>query len=175
LAPYPDTPPPQGKADVTLALNVTRNGEFGWVLNGKLKSSRSELPRIHPNRPGNSWTEPADNYTPLLFQPSEIAQLDPKVYFSYPNGSLVDLIFTVTAGNPAAHPPHPMHKHGVKAWHLGSGSGVFPYASIQDAVNAGYSGINVKNPPLRDDFATVSIAYYFYDRTPLTALISVAG
>ncbi|KAF8729383.1 multicopper oxidase family, partial [Rhizoctonia solani] len=136
LAPYPLTPPPQGKADLTLSLNVTRTGEFGWVLNG------------------NTWQQPADDFTPLLFQPSEVASLDPKVYFSYKNGTLVDLIFTVTAGNPAAHPPHPMHKHGVKAWLLGTGTGAFPYTTIQDAVDAGYSGINIKNPPLRDDFPT---------------------
>ncbi|CAE6431505.1 unnamed protein product, partial [Rhizoctonia solani] len=59
-----------------------------------------------------------------------------------------------TAGNPAVHPPHPMHKHGVKAWLLGSGDGAFPYASIQEAANAGYKGINMKNPPYRDDFVT---------------------
>ncbi|KEP48467.1 multicopper oxidase [Rhizoctonia solani 123E] len=136
MAPYPANPPPQGKADLTLALNVTRTGEFGWVLNG------------------NPWSQPADDFTPLLFQPSEIATLDPKVYFSYPNGTLVDIIFTVTAGNPATHPSHPMHKHGVKAWLLGSGTGAFPYATIDAAVSAGYSGINIKNPPLRDDFPT---------------------
>ncbi|KAG9084166.1 hypothetical protein FS749_005431 [Ceratobasidium sp. UAMH 11750] len=136
LAPYPATAPPQGKADLTLAMNVTRTGEFGWVLNG------------------NSWKELPDNYTPLLFQPSEISQLDPKVYMSYPNGTLVDVIFTVTAGNPAIHPPHPMHKHGVKAYFLGSGTGAFPYKTVQDAVNAGYKGINMVNPPLRDDFVT---------------------
>ncbi|KAF8680927.1 multicopper oxidase family [Rhizoctonia solani] len=136
LSPYPDLPPPQGKADVTIPLNVTRTGEFGWVLNGK------------------TWTSPPDNFTPLLFQPSQFASLDGSTYFTYPNGSVVDLIFTVTAGNPAVHPPHPMHKHGVKAWLLGSGDGPFPYASIQDAVNAGYKGINMKNPPFRDDFVT---------------------
>ncbi|CAE7122153.1 unnamed protein product [Rhizoctonia solani] len=136
LSPFPDNPPPQGKADVTIPLNVTRTGEFGWVLNG------------------NSWTSPPDNVTPLLFQPAEVALLDSNLYFSYPNGSLVDLIFTVTAGNPAVHPPHPMHKHGVKAWFLGSGDGQFPYASIKDAVDAGYKGINIKNPPYRDDFVT---------------------
>ncbi|KAG8707063.1 hypothetical protein FRC08_000723 [Ceratobasidium sp. 394] len=136
LAPYPANPPPQGKADVTLAMNVTRTGEFGWVLNG------------------NTWEEVPDNATPLLFQPSEISQLDPKVYMSYPNGSLVDVIFTVTAGNPAIHPPHPMHKHGLKAWFLGSGTGAFPYSTIQAAVDAGYKGINLKNPPYRDDFVT---------------------
>ncbi|CUA73120.1 Laccase-1 [Rhizoctonia solani] len=71
-----------------------------------------------------------------------------------PNGGVVDVIFTTTAGNPAMHPPHPMHKHGVKAWFLGSGEGKFPYASIKDAVDTGYKGINMKNPPLRDDFVT---------------------
>jgi hypothetical protein len=35
LSPYPASPPPQGAADLTLAMNVTRTGEFGWVLNGK--------------------------------------------------------------------------------------------------------------------------------------------
>jgi hypothetical protein len=35
LAPYPANPPPQGKADLTLSLNVTRTSEFGWVLDGK--------------------------------------------------------------------------------------------------------------------------------------------
>jgi FtsP/CotA-like multicopper oxidase with cupredoxin domain len=99
---------------------------------------------------------PPDNFTPLMFQPSQFASLDKNIYFSYKNGSVVDLIFTVTAGNPAMHPPHPMHKHGVKAWFLGSGDGVFPYASIKDAVDAGYKGINMKNPPYRDDFVTVS-------------------
>ncbi|CAE6378605.1 unnamed protein product [Rhizoctonia solani] len=67
LSPFPDNAPPQGKADVTLPLNVTRTSEFGWVLNGE---------------------------------------------------------------------------------------GKFPYASIKDAVDAGYKGINMKNPPLRDDFVT---------------------
>ncbi|QRW02683.1 Multicopper oxidase [Ceratobasidium sp. AG-Ba] len=136
LAPYPNAPPPQGKPDLTLSLNVTRTNEFGWVLNG------------------NTWIPPADNAVPLLFKPSDVATLDPKVYFSYRNGSVVDLLFTVTAGNPALHPPHPLHKHGLKAWHLGSGTGDFPYASISDAVAAGYSGINLRNPPLRDDFVT---------------------
>ncbi|KAG8744969.1 hypothetical protein FRC12_014685 [Ceratobasidium sp. 428] len=136
LSPYPPTPPPQGKADRTLLLNVTRSEEFGWVMNG------------------NKWHELPDNTTPLLLNPSAINSLDPKVYFSHKNGTLIDIIMQVTAGNPAAHPPHPMHKHGVKAWLLGSGTGAFPYKTVQDAVNAGYKGINIVNPPYRDDFVT---------------------
>ncbi|GAB1528494.1 hypothetical protein RhiTH_011688 [Rhizoctonia solani] len=136
LAPFPDLPPPQGNADVTIPLNVTCTGKFGWVLNGKL------------------WVLPLDNFTPLLFQPSQFALLNKYTYFLYKNGLVVDLIFTVTAGNPAMHPPHPMHKHGVKAWLLGLGDSVFLYASIKAAVDAGYKGINMKNPPYRDDFVT---------------------
>ncbi|KAG8726945.1 hypothetical protein FRC10_006608, partial [Ceratobasidium sp. 414] len=136
LSPYPALPPPQGPADRTLNLNVTRIEEFGWVLNG------------------NKWHELPDDTTPLLFNPSVISELDPKVYMSYENGTLVDVIFTVTAGNPAMNPPHPMHKHGVKAWLLGSGTGPFPYPTVQDAVNDGFNGINLQNPPYRDDFVT---------------------
>ncbi|KAG8704056.1 hypothetical protein FRC08_002481 [Ceratobasidium sp. 394] len=136
LAPYPNTPPPQGNASLTLNLDVARTSEFAWALNG------------------NTWTPPPDGFVPLLFQPAQIAALDKKVYFSYKNGSVVDIIFTVTAGNPAIHPPHPLHKHGLKAWHLGAGAGEFPYLSISEAVAAGYPGINMKNPPLRDDFVT---------------------
>ncbi|CEL56414.1 Laccase-1 OS=Emericella nidulans (strain FGSC A4 / ATCC 38163 / CBS 112,46 / NRRL 194 / M139) GN=yA PE=2 SV=3 [Rhizoctonia solani AG-1 IB] len=136
LSPFPATPPPQGNPSLTLNMNITRAGEFGWVLNG------------------NKWSPPPSNAVPLLFQPGQIASLDKKVYFSYRNGSIVDLIFTVTAGNPALHPPHPIHKHGVKAWHLGSGIGEFPYPTVQAAVASGFTGINMKNPPLRDDFVT---------------------
>ncbi|ELU36838.1 L-ascorbate oxidase, putative [Rhizoctonia solani AG-1 IA] len=131
LSPFPASPPPQAK----FYYQLHRDNSFSIPI-------------------GNSWHEPKDDFTPLLFQPGQIASLDPTVYFSYPNGTLVDLIFTVTAGNPAMHPPHPMHKHGVKAWFLGSGDGPFPYASVKEAVDAGYKGINLKNPPLRDDFVT---------------------
>ncbi|CAE6484013.1 unnamed protein product, partial [Rhizoctonia solani] len=59
--------------------------------------------------------------------------LNKNMQFSYTKGSVVDIIF-VTA-NPAIHPPHPMHQHDC-------------------AVEAGYKGINLKNPPLRDGFLT---------------------
>ncbi|KAF8759816.1 multicopper oxidase family [Rhizoctonia solani] len=134
LSPYPDLPPPQGKADVTIPLNVTRTGEFGWVLNGK------------------TWTSPPDNFTPLLFQPSQFASGREHV-LHIPQWFVVDLIFTVTAGNPAVHLLTDAQAwcQSLVAWF---GDGPFPYASIQDAVNAGYKGINMKNPPFRDDFVT---------------------
>ncbi|KAG8704109.1 hypothetical protein FRC08_002443 [Ceratobasidium sp. 394] len=136
LAPYPANPPPRGPADRTIRLNVERPEEMEWTMNG--------VP----------WEELSDKTTPLLFNPSEIARLDNKTYFSYPQGSLVDVIMVITAGNPALHPPHPMHKHSNKAWYLGSGTGDFPYDTIDDAVQANYTGINIVNPPFRDDFVT---------------------
>lgn len=59
---------------------------------------------------GVPWHELNDTTTPLLFNPSEIAHLDNQTYFSYPYGSLVDVIMVITAGNPALHPPHPMRE-----------------------------------------------------------------
>ncbi|KAJ1305554.1 hypothetical protein OPQ81_000556 [Rhizoctonia solani] len=152
LAPFPDNPPPLGEADVTLAMNATRTSEFGWVLNSNITCSHPYI-SSDAKRIGNTWHAPPDGFTPLLFQAGEIASLDPKVYFSYTNGTLVDIVFTITAENPAMHPAHPMHKHGIKAWFLGSGDGKFPYASIQEAVDAGYKGINIKNPLLMDDLS----------------------
>ncbi|GAB1528337.1 hypothetical protein RhiTH_011531, partial [Rhizoctonia solani] len=43
LALFPDLPPPQGNADVTILLNVTCTSKFGWVLNGALLSASDGL------------------------------------------------------------------------------------------------------------------------------------
>ncbi|KAB5589622.1 Multicopper oxidase [Ceratobasidium theobromae] len=136
LSPYPANPPPQGPADRTIRLDIDRPAEMKWTLN---------------NVP---WDAHGDYTTPLLFEPSQLPHLDNRTHFSYPYGSLVDILAVVTAGNPAIHPPHPLHKHGNKAWFLGSGVGDFPYQSIHEAIQANFSGINMVDPPYRDDFVT---------------------
>ncbi|KAH7320477.1 laccase [Rhizoctonia solani] len=136
LAPYPANPPPQGPADRTIRLNIERPAEMEWTLNGA------------------PWSEPSDKTVPLLFRPAGFANAENRTYFSYPYGTLVDIIMVITAGNPAIHPPHPMHKHGNKAWFLGSGTGDFPYKTVYEAVQAKYAGINIVDPPYRDDFVT---------------------
>ncbi|KAG9076770.1 hypothetical protein FRC06_009327, partial [Ceratobasidium sp. 370] len=136
LAPYPANPPPKGPADRTIRLEVARPEEMEWTMNG--------VP----------FHEHGDNAPPLLFHPEEMAHQDNMTYFSISHGSLVDVIMVITAGNPALHPPHPMHKHGNKAWFLGSGTGDFPYATVHEAVQANFSSINMINPPIRDDFVT---------------------
>lgn len=40
-----------------------------------------------------------------------------------------------------------MHLHGHRFWVLGTGTGAFPYDSVQDAPE---SFINLRNPPYRD-------------------------
>ncbi|GAB1528025.1 hypothetical protein RhiTH_011216 [Rhizoctonia solani] len=155
LAPYPANPPPQGPADRTIRLNVERPEEMEWTLNG--------VP----------WHEHSDDTIPLLFDPASFSHLDNRTHFSYPYGTLVDVIMVINAGNPALHPPHPMRKqlalllyavksirnfttdkHSNKAWFLGSGTGDFPYETIYDAIQANYTNINIVNPPYRDDFVT---------------------
>ncbi|KAF8699880.1 multicopper oxidase family, partial [Rhizoctonia solani] len=136
LAPYPANPPPQGPADRTIRLNVERPEEMEWTLNG--------VP----------WHEHSDDTIPLLFDPASFSHLDNRTHFSYAYGTLVDVIMVINAGNPALHPPHPMHKHSNKAWFLGSGTGDFPYETINDAIQANYTNINIVNPPYRDDFVT---------------------
>lgn len=42
---------------------------------------------------------------------------------------------------------HPMHLHGHKFWVLGSGTGPFPYRSVEEAPS---SVINLRSPPYRD-------------------------
>lgn len=136
LSPYPANPPPQGEhiylnryyaswyhllgpADRTIRLDIDRPAEMKWTLN---------------NVP---WDAHGDYTTPLLFEPSQLPHLDNRTHFSYPYGSLVDILAVVTAGNPAIHPPHPLReftifgylvyhwlilgnvdKHGNKAWFL---------------------------------------------------------
>ncbi|QRV81435.1 Multicopper oxidase [Ceratobasidium sp. AG-Ba] len=71
-----------------------------------------------------------------------------------PSQQYVDVIMVVTSGNPGIHPPHPIHKHGVKAWFLGWGSGGFPYDTVAEAAAAGLPGLNLVDPQYRDTFVT---------------------
>ncbi|QRW10244.1 laccase [Ceratobasidium sp. AG-Ba] len=47
-----------------------------------------------------------------------------------------------------------IHKHGVKGWFLGWGSGVFPYNTVAEAAAAGLPGLNLVDPEFRDTFVT---------------------
>ncbi|KAL7417733.1 Cupredoxin [Mrakia frigida] len=128
--PYPANPPPLGPADVTLRLDLGPQGPTVWVLN---------------KEPFQLWREVE---APVLFDPS--LSLGANLALPYRAGDVVDLILAAPPGNPS----HPIHKHGVKGWHVGSGSGPFNWTSTTEAAAAVPGSFNFVNPPFRDTFPT---------------------
>ncbi|KAF8597298.1 laccase [Ceratobasidium sp. AG-I] len=138
IKPYPANPPPIPAPSqiVTIRLNAERTSELGWFLNNK------------------TWTELPDTATPFMFDLAQANSIDSALKFTTLNNQYVDVIMVVTSGNPSLHPPHPIHKHGVKAWYLGWGSGNFPYKTVAEAAAAGLPGLNMVDPQYRDTFVT---------------------
>ncbi|KAF8756654.1 multicopper oxidase family [Rhizoctonia solani] len=138
IKPFPANPPPKPSPDqiVTIRLDAERTSELGWFLNNK------------------TWTELPDSATPVLFDYNQGNAIDSHLKFTTLKGQYVDVIMVVTSGNPSLHPPHPIHKHGVKAWFLGWGSGGFPYKTVAEAQAAGLPGLNLVDPQYRDTFVT---------------------
>lgn len=138
IKPYPANPPPMPSSDqiLTIRLNAERTSELGWFLNNR------------------SWTELPDSATPVLFDLNQANAVDSHLKFATRKGQYVDVIMVVTSGNPSLHPPHPIHKHGMKAWFLGWGSGGFPYNTVAEAAAAGLPGLNLVDPQYRDTFVT---------------------
>ncbi|KAG8700117.1 hypothetical protein FRC08_004918 [Ceratobasidium sp. 394] len=138
IKPYPANPPPKPAANqiVTVRLNAERVSELGWMLNNR------------------SWAETPDSAVPLLFDLNQVKSVDPALKFTTLDEQYVDVIMVITSGNPSLHPPHPIHKHGVKGWFLGWGSGGFPYKTVAEAAAAGLPGLNLVNPQYRDTFVT---------------------
>ncbi|KAG8742406.1 hypothetical protein FRC10_001540 [Ceratobasidium sp. 414] len=138
IKPYPANPPPKPAASqiVTVRLNAERTSELGWLLNNR------------------SWVEAPDSTPPILFDLNQANSVDPALKFTTLDEQYVDVIMVITSGNPSKHPPHPIHKHGVKGWFLGWGSGGFPYNTVAEAAAAGLAGLNMVDPQYRDTFVT---------------------
>ncbi|CAE6433174.1 unnamed protein product [Rhizoctonia solani] len=138
IKPFPANPPPKPSPDqiVTIRLDAQRTSELGWFLNNR------------------TWTELPDSATPVLFDYNQANAIDSHLKFPTLKGQYVDVIMVVTSGNPSLHPPHPIHKHGMKAWFLGWGSGGFPYKTVAEAQAAGLAGLNMVDPQYRDTFVT---------------------
>ncbi|KAG9073613.1 hypothetical protein FS749_014882, partial [Ceratobasidium sp. UAMH 11750] len=127
---------PAANQIVTVRLNAERVSELGWMLNNR------------------SWAETPDSAVPVLFDLNQVKSVDPALKFTTLDEQYVDVIMVITSGNPSLHPPHPIHKHGVKGWFLGWGSGGFPYKTVAEAAAAGLPGLNLVNPQYRDTFVT---------------------
>ncbi|KIY64641.1 multicopper oxidase [Cylindrobasidium torrendii FP15055 ss-10] len=65
----------------------------------------------------------------------------------------IDLIISVTYAKSTGHP---IHKHLNKFWVIGSGTGLWNWTSVADAVKDIPDSFNFNNPPLRDGFNTPS-------------------
>ena len=132
-APFPPDPIAE-VADQTHVLTMHIDGaSYLWALNGS---------RLMPNK--------LDDAPPVLFYPQPDVQNN--VTITTRNNTWVDLIF-IAAEIPM--PPHPIHKHGVKMYEIGFGTGPFKWASVAEAVKDQPENFNLVNPPRRDSFATI--------------------
>ncbi|CAG7564386.1 unnamed protein product [Fusarium equiseti] len=129
LAPYPSRPPPSA-SDQTVKLFINMTGPSSWSLGlGSHQAFRQQLPPL-------LWEDDSRGSTTLGAQNTLL------------NGSVVDIIFQNGAN---VTTQHPFHKHNHKAWIIGTGHGGFPWASVQEAIDAGEEeNFNFKNPPIRD-------------------------
>ena len=141
LVPYPPSAP-ASVANSTYTMNLGRLGSnYQWTLNGNVTYAQNQ-----------------DDDTPLLFNPNPKDGLDSNHTISTKNGAWVDIILQVhlDAATPA-QPAHPVHKHSNKAYIIGSGTGIFNYTSVADALDIIPQNFKLKNPQLRDSFTTPAV------------------
>ncbi|KAH8846586.1 hypothetical protein MCOR01_000044 [Pyricularia oryzae] len=142
LAPYPARPPPQ-KSDHTLRFFVNMTGPGSWALNiGPHQAFRQQLPPL-------LWEGDSRGDTTYGGTSGEIGDGRHGGAGSLPNGTVVDIIFENGAN---VNSQHPFHKHNNKAWIIGTGTGGFPWSSVDEALEQdGMSQhFNLVDPPLRD-------------------------
>lgn len=138
LAPFPARPPPS-KADHTLNFFVNMTGPSSWALNiGPHQAFRQQLPPL-------LWNEESRGVTTY--------DLDAGGKGTMTNGSVVDIVFSNGANVTSQHP---FHKHNNKAWVIGTGTGGFPWVTVEEALQSGElssterGSFNFVDPPLRD-------------------------
>ena len=141
LVPYL-LPPPATTADATYKLYLGRYGaNWVWSLSGN-----------------QSYNFQDDNAAPLLYYPNSASAHDPRHSIRTQNNTWVDIILQVVLGPQAmAQPAHPIHKHGNKAYQIGSGTGTFNYSSVAEAMKYIPQSFNLKTPQFKDSFATPAV------------------
>ena len=156
--PFPPEPIP-ARADDFFLLRMDLDGaSYLWAMNST---------RFMPDSIDTSAA------LPTLFDP-KLPLLSPadNVTISTRNGSWVDLVFLADA---FPMPPHPIHKHGVKMFQIGTGSGPFRWDSVNAAIDDQPELFNLVDPPRRDafsspptadDVAWVAVRYQVVDPGP---------
>lgn len=92
-----------------------------------------------------------DNAQPLLYSPPTLQNGDGNITLVTKNATWIDLIFLVPN---LSQPPHPIHKHGNRAFILGAGEGEFTWPDIASAAAEKPELFNLVNPSYRDGFVT---------------------
>ncbi|KAG9906297.1 hypothetical protein KCU81_g10042, partial [Aureobasidium melanogenum] len=124
LAPLNSNTPPSSPADLTKVFTINQTDPVVWVVD-KYPYSEPQVPVIYGNS-SDGWTANTTIHMPY--------------------NATIDVVMQI-ANDSMDVMGHPMHLHGHKFWVLGSGSGPFPYSSVDDAPR---SAINLQNPPYRD-------------------------
>lgn len=163
LAPYPERPPP-ATADNTLKFVVQMTSPSSWVLNiAPHQAFRQQLPPV-------LWEESSRGKTTFGGASDDPDCHDDSLIISggsgrgtsnctassashglLRNGTVVDIILENGAHVTSQHP---FHKHNHKAWVIGTGTGGFPWSSVDEAIREGGPEVekrfNLVNPPIRD-------------------------
>ncbi|KAL2871382.1 multicopper oxidase [Aspergillus lucknowensis] len=137
-APHPPPPSAFDIPVVTLRTAMTRvNSSYSWSL-GHHALYEPEI----------------TSSTPLLFEPDPLATVGERYALSTPSNTWVDIVLEIIANNhDPIHPPHPIHKHGNRAYIIGSGEGPFTWSSVAEASSARPELFEVAaKPALRDTF-----------------------
>lgn len=138
LVPYPvEFPSPPPKVNQTFIMDLDIAGyTYQWALN------TTAYPEDEISDDSPPWLER---------DPDDIPSSD--IVFKTYNNTWIDLIFIATRLN---QPPHPIHKHGNKAFIIGRGEGEFPYSSVEEAREQIPGNFNLKTPPYRDTYTTLA-------------------
>lgn len=132
--PYPPLPISQ-TAESLFVLNMRLDGaSYLWALNST-RLSPGEIDHWAP---------------PVLFGRKTVAAPN-NVTIATRNNTWVDLILFSSV---TPMPPHPIHKHGVKMFLIGSGTGEFRWGSVEEAMRDIPGQFNLVNPPQRDTFVS---------------------
>lgn len=93
-----------------------------------------------------------DNAPPLLYSPPTLKNGDGNITIVTKNNTWIDLVILTPD---LSQPPHPIHKHGNKAFILGAGEGNFTWSTVAEAATAMPQNFNLVNPSYRDGFVTL--------------------
>lgn len=133
-------PPPSSEVSTTLRTMMTRVGHsWAWSL------ANHVLYQV----------EMTDS-TPLLFESDPLSVIAPKYAFTTKNNTWVDIVIEIEASeHDPIHPPHPIHKHGNRAYIIGTGTGKFKWENVAQAeIEKPEFFFIDKRAALRDTFVT---------------------